>query len=166
MHLDKKAVTLGAAAVTAAIVLGALAGAITGVLTALAGLVSAMLWQWASARQAMARVSLSRVQVAAHDLAPPFAEASSPAGYLQAEAAVVSFWPRRELDLLRGWLVSDRPADVALVTGQAGAGNTRMALQLAAPGRRPAKQPSARTRLLRLSPSALTTYATPACRPG
>lgn len=113
-----------------AVVLGALAGAIAGVVAALAGLVPAVLWQVASGRQAKAGAAADLLAAAAREMAPQSAGEISPAGYLRPEAAVVSFWPREELDWLRGWLASGRQADVALVTGQAGAGKTRLALRL------------------------------------
>lgn len=130
MRLDKRAVTLGVAAVAVAVVLGALAGAVAGVVAALAGLAPAVLWQVASGRQAVAGAAADSLAAAARDMAPQSAGEVSPAGYLRPEAAVVSFWPREELDWLRGWLASGRRADVALVTGQAGAGKTRLALRL------------------------------------
>jgi tetratricopeptide (TPR) repeat protein len=131
MRLDKRAVALGIAAVAVAVLLGALAGAVAGVLAALAGLVPAVLWQVASGRQAGTGAAAGLLAAAARDMAPPSGEVVSLAGYLRPEAAVVSFWPRAELDWLRGWLASGRRADVALVTGQAGAGKTRLALRLA-----------------------------------
>jgi tetratricopeptide (TPR) repeat protein len=132
VRFDKWTYVIGGAAVAAAVVLGALAGARPGVLTALAGLMSAVLWQTAANHRANMQASSDLLQTAERELAPPHADADSPAMYLRAEAAVVPFQQRPELATLRNWLVSDRQADVALVIGEGGAGKTRLALQLAA----------------------------------
>ena len=52
------------------------------------------------------------------------------ARYLRPENAVVGFWPRRGLRALREWAFSTLGADIGLVTGEGGAGKTRLALQL------------------------------------
>ena len=132
MRFDKWTYVIGGAAVAAAAVLGALAGARPGVLAALAGLASAVLWQAAANHRAKLQATSDLLQTAERELAPPQADADSPAMYLRAETAVVPFQQRPELATLRDWLLSDRQADVALVIGEGGAGKTRLALQLAA----------------------------------
>ena len=140
MRLDKRTWVTGGLAVAAVVVLGALAGALAGtragVLAALAGLVPAVLFQaWVDRRRTLtARTAI--LDEARVTLAPPEATKAEgvPGGvarYLRPEEAVVEFWPRPELGALRDWLVSDRLADVRLVTGEGGAGKTRLALQLA-----------------------------------
>ena len=52
------------------------------------------------------------------------------ARYLRPEEAVVPFRARPELDELLGWCVSGGHAAVRLVTGDGGAGKTRLALRL------------------------------------
>ena len=51
--------------------------------------------------------------------------------YLRPEEAVVRFWPRPELDELMRWCTSREHTAVRLVTGDGGAGKTRLALELA-----------------------------------
>jgi hypothetical protein len=136
VRLDKWTWVIGGLAVAAAIVLGALAAAWAGVLAALAGLVPAVLWQAAANRRSTLAARTGILDEAQVALAPPGpAEAEGVPGgvarYLRPEEAVVDFWPRPELGVLRDWLVSDRRADVQLVTGEGGAGKTRLALQLA-----------------------------------
>ena len=136
VRLDKWTWVIGGLAVAAAVVLGALAAAWAGVLAALAGLVPAVLWQAAANRRSRLAARNGILNEARVALVPPGpAEAEKVPGgvarYLRPEEAVVEFWPRPELGALRGWLVSDRPADVQLVTGEGGAGKTRLALQLA-----------------------------------
>jgi hypothetical protein len=136
VRLDKWTWVIGGLAVAAAVVLGAWAAGWAGVLAALAGLVSAVLWQVAANRRSTLATQTGILNAARLTLAPPGpAEAErAPGGvarYLRPEEAVVEFWPRPELGALRDWLVSDRLADVQLVTGENGAGKTRLALQLA-----------------------------------
>lgn len=57
--------------------------------------------------------------------------ADSPASYLRAEARLVPYWPTAALDALLGWLTSDGALATQLVVGPAGAGKTRLALELA-----------------------------------
>jgi hypothetical protein len=52
------------------------------------------------------------------------------AWYLRPEAEVVAFWPRPELDELRQWCVNGGHLAVRLVSGDGGAGKTRLAVQL------------------------------------
>ena len=136
MRLDKWTWVIGGCAVAAAVVLGARAAAWAGVLAALAGLASTVLWQAAANRRSTLAARTGILDEARVVLAPPGpAEAEGVPGgvarYLRPEEAVVEFWPRPELGALLDWLVSDRPADVQLVTGEGGAGKTRLALQLA-----------------------------------
>ena len=131
MRFDKWTLVLGAAAVVLAVVLGALAGALAGVLTALSGAVFVVLWQIASNRQARIQAGSDRLRAAAAQMALPQGLSDSPAGYLRAEEQVVSFRPRPELDVLRDWLAAENPAGVRLVTGDAGSGKTRLAIELA-----------------------------------
>jgi hypothetical protein len=136
VRLDKWTWVIGGLAVAAVVVLGALAGARAGVLAALAGLVPPVLWQAAANRRSTLAARTAILDEARVTLAPPqSAEAEGVPGgvarYLRPEEAVVEFWPRPELGALRDWLVSDRLADVQLVTGEGGAGKTRLALQLA-----------------------------------
>ncbi len=140
MRLDKWTWVIGGLAVAAVVVLGALAGAragvLAGVLAALAGLVPPVLWQAAANRRGALATRTGILDEARVTLAPPeSAEGEGVPGgvarYLRPEEAVVEFWPRPELGALRDWLVSNRLADVQLVTGEGGAGKTRLALQLA-----------------------------------
>lgn len=136
VRLDKWTWVIGGLAVAAAVVLGALAAAWAGALAALAGLASTVLWQAAANRRSTLAARTGLLDEARVTLAPPGpAEAAGVPGgvarYLRPEEAVVGFWPRPELGALRDWLVSDRLADVQLVTGEGGAGKTRLALQLA-----------------------------------
>src|SRR5580658_162913 len=122
---------LGAAAVVLTVVLGALAGALAGVLTALSGAAFVVLWQVASDRQAKVRAGSDQLGEAAARMALPRALSGSPAGYLRAEEQVVSFRRRPEFGVLRDWLAAEIPAGVRLVTGAAGSGKTRLAIELA-----------------------------------
>ncbi len=132
MRLDKWTVVLGVLAVAATVVLGALAGAAAGALTALAGAVFAVGWQVAASRQARIQGEHDRLREAETGLALPDGQAVSPAGYLRPEAGVVAFRDRPQMAALRSWLVSPALTGVQLVTGPAGSGKTRLALQLAA----------------------------------
>ena len=53
------------------------------------------------------------------------------AALLRPQAQVVPFWPRPELSELRGWCRAPVHVAVRLVTGEGGAGKTRLAVQLA-----------------------------------
>lgn len=135
MRFDKPTIMVGAAAVVATVVLGALAGALAGVLAALAGAVLVIGWQIATGRQLQVQEKGDLLGAAARELVPPAPVAGAPAGYLRPEAEVVGFRHREELDRLREWLVSPALTGVQLVTGQAGSGKTRLALQLATEAR-------------------------------
>src|SRR5215470_2194585 len=52
-------------------------------------------------------------------------------GLLRPEAQVVPFWPRPELGELLGWCKAPGQVTVRLVTGEGGAGKTRLAIELA-----------------------------------
>jgi tetratricopeptide (TPR) repeat protein len=131
VRFDKWTYVLAAAAVGAAVVLGYWAGAEAGVLTALAGLVSAALWEAMKDRCKEIKTRADLLETADRVLVPRKIAHGGAARYLRPEEAVVRFWPRHELTVLREWLVSDRPAGIRLVTGEGGAGKTRLAIQLA-----------------------------------
>ena len=137
---------LGALAVVLAVGLGAvaatLAGKAAGAVAALAGLVSPPLLSVALDRQARNRARQQRREDRLQQFGPPqSANAAEPrkaaiaesgvASYLRPENQVVSFRDRPELDQLVAWCESAEHAGVRLVTGQGGAGKTRLALQLA-----------------------------------
>jgi tetratricopeptide (TPR) repeat protein len=136
MRFDKWTVVIGAATVAVTTVLGALAGlrtgVLAGVLTALAGAAFATGWPIAANRWSKIRDKREQVRQAERKLAQPRPLTCSPAGYLRPEAEIVSFRDRPQLGALRDWLVSPDLTGVRLVTGQAGSGKTRLALQLAA----------------------------------
>jgi hypothetical protein len=145
--IDSRTVALALLSVVAAVVLGfeagVHAGALAGVLAALAGFVPAVVWELTgdrrkrNARAAERRKAALKAFVPA--VAPPAADgvvAGSPgehsaAWYLRPEAQVVAFRPRPELDRLREWCVAGGRLGVRLVTGEGGAGKTRLTLQLA-----------------------------------
>ena len=81
----------------------------------------------------MRKIRLSRKLggPADQELAPPSLSAESPATYLRAEARLVSYWPSQDFESLRDWLTSDEASAARLVIGPAGAGKTRLALELA-----------------------------------
>jgi len=130
---DKKTIVVGAAALAAAGGLGAWAGvsagAPAGALAALAGLVTPPLLQVAIDHQGRVRGRARLLSDADEELVPPVLDGGA-AQYLRPERKVVEFWPRPELGDLHQWAGSVRHADVALVTGEGGAGKTRLALQL------------------------------------
>ena len=146
--IDSRIVALALLSVVAAVVLGfeagVHAGAWAGVLAALAGFVPAVVWELTGDRRKRnARVAERReaaLKAFVPAVAPPAADgtvAGSPGGhsaawYLRPEAQVVAFRPRPELSRLREWCVAGGRLGVWLVTGEGGAGKTRLALQLAA----------------------------------
>ena len=148
MGIDSRTVALAVLSVVAAVVLGfeagVHAGALAGVLAALAGFVPAVVWELTrDRRERNARVAERRkaaLKAFVPAVAPPAAGgavAGSPGGhgaawYLRPEAQVVAFRPRPELSRLREWCVAGGRLGVRLVTGEGGAGKTRLALQLAA----------------------------------
>ena len=109
--------------------LGVLAGGWAGVLAAFAGLIPAVLWQIAIDRRRRDNDQAELLEDAARRLVPP-GMTGGVARYLRPENAVVGFWPRRGLRALREWAFSTLGADIGLVTGEGGAGKTRLALQL------------------------------------
>jgi hypothetical protein len=146
--IDSRTVALAVLSVVAAVVLGfeagVRAGALAGVLAALAGFVPAVVWELTrDLRERNARVAERRkaaLKAFVPAVAPPAAGgavAGSAGGrgaawYLRPEAQVVAFRPRPELSQLRAWCVAGGRLGVRLVTGEGGAGKTRLALQLAA----------------------------------
>ena len=132
MRLDKWTVVIGAATIVATITLAAAGAALPGVLTVLAGAVFAVGWQAAAGHRAKVQQETDLLNDAARNLSLPRTENASPAGYLRPEEQVVSFRPRAELDVLQDWLISPARTAVQLVTGPAGSGKTRLAIQLAA----------------------------------
>ena len=146
VRIDSQTVALAVLSVALAVVLGfeagVHAGATAGVLAALAGLLPAVVWETTrDRRKRTARVQERReaaLKAFATAVAPPDVDgtgAPSPGGhnaawYLRPEARVVGFWPRPELDRLREWCATGGRLGVRLVTGEAGAGKTRLALQL------------------------------------
>ncbi len=145
--IDSRTVALAVLSVVAAVVLGfeagVHAGALAGVLAALAGFVPAVVWELTrDRRERNARVA-ERRKAALKAFVPAVAApaaggavAGSPGGhsaawYLRPEAQVVAFRPRPELSRLREWCVAGGRLGVRLVTGEGGAGKTRLALQLA-----------------------------------
>ena len=135
MRFDGRTVAIALASVVVALVVGAIAGtksgAAAGALGALASLlagavfwVATDLWQRYIAR-------VNRRQEVLRRFAPRELTAGLPvAHYLWPEEAVVPFRPRPELDELMAWCASGEHAAVRLVTGDAGAGKTRLARQL------------------------------------
>jgi hypothetical protein len=129
VRLDRFTYVIGGAAVGVAIVLGVLAGGRAGVLAACAGLIPAVLWQIATDRRRRDKDQAELLEDADRRLVPP-GVTGGVARYLRPENAVVGFWPRRELQALHEWAVSSLGTDIGLVTGEGGAGKTRLALQL------------------------------------
>ena len=128
MRLDKWTYIIGAATVATATELGLLAAGKPGALGAFAGLVPAVLWQIAADRRKKTRERDELLDRAAQQLVPPELPGGA-AKYLRPEDQVVKFWPRPELAVLRSWSVSTRHTDIQLITGEGGAGKTRLALQ-------------------------------------
>ncbi|MGH3221402.1 MAG: tetratricopeptide repeat protein [Streptosporangiaceae bacterium] len=147
MGVDSRTVALAVLSVVLAMVLGfeagVHAGAVAGVLAALAGFVPAVVWELtrerrernarvAEARKAALNAFTSLALPDAGDAAAGSAGGHSAAWYLRPEAGVVAFRPRPELEQLRHWCAAGGRLRVRLVTGEGGAGKTRLALQLAA----------------------------------
>ena len=131
MRLNKRTYVLGGITIVATVALGYWAGAVAGAIAAFAGLASAALLEITKDNRDEATARRELLEHADRDLAPPQILEGGAAKYLRPEAAVVEFWPRAELTALREWLLSDRAADIRLVTGEGGSGKTRLALQLA-----------------------------------
>src|SRR5580658_7509502 len=112
VRLDKRTYVLAGITVAAAVTLGYWAGAWAGVLAAFAGLIPAIFWEAAKDQREKARAKAELLAAAAGGLAPPQIMEGGVVRYLRPEAAIVSFWPRPELAVLREWLVSDRPAGI------------------------------------------------------
>lgn len=135
MKLDGRTVTTVLAAVVVALVVGAIAGtthgAAAGAVGALASLLAGACF-WVATEMWHRNITLeNRRQEVLRRFAPRELTASPPvAHFLWPEEAVVPFRPRPELDELMAWCVSGGHAAVRLVTGDAGAGKTRLARQL------------------------------------
>ncbi|MGI9006377.1 MAG: hypothetical protein ACR2FU_09300 [Streptosporangiaceae bacterium] len=130
VRIDKWTYAIGTAAIAVAVVLGALAGKWPGALTGLAGIVSAALWQVAADRRKTVRADAAILADAEIHLVPTGPVPGGAAQYLRPETEVVNFRPRPELVILRDWIVSPSQTGIQLVTGEGGAGKTRLALQL------------------------------------
>lgn len=135
MRFDGRTGAVALASVVVALLLGAVAGtksgASAGALAALASLLAgAVFWvatdQW---QRHLARVN-QRQEVLRTFAPRELMDALPVAHYLWPEEAVVPFRARPELDELMTWCVSGGHAAVRLVTGDAGAGKTRLARQL------------------------------------
>ena len=146
--IDSRTVALAVLSVVLAVVLGfeagVHAGAAAGVLAALAGLLPAVVWELTRDRREQNARAAERRQAALKAFAPApeppaaggavarSADGHSSAWYLRPEAQVVPFRPRPERNQLQEWCVAGGRLGVRLVTGEGGAGKTRLALQLAA----------------------------------
>ncbi len=146
VRLDKWSYVIGSASVVLAGLLGYLAGGRAGILAAFAGLIPPVLWQAMTERRARTRAERKLLRIAgerfvapqiplpAADPSPVEDEDARPPGsvlrYLRAEAEIVAFRARPELDVLHAWAAADPRVDVHLVVGEGGAGKTRLALQL------------------------------------
>jgi hypothetical protein len=141
--IDSRSVALAVLTVAAAVGLGFAAGAWAGVVTAFAGLVPTALWETTRERRERNKTAARRREKALAIFAPPIEVADAgvevagddpaergAAWYLRPEAQVVSFRPRPELGELLEWCVTVGHLGVRLVTGDGGAGKTRLAVQL------------------------------------
>jgi hypothetical protein len=128
VRFDKPAYIIGAAAIAVGGVLGFLAAGRPGILAAFAGLIPPVLWQVVTDRHNKNKARREQLVQAARKFVPQQLSGGV-ARYLRPEAAIVTFWPRPELFTLHGWAASPLRADVQLVTGEGGAGKTRLALQ-------------------------------------
>ncbi|MGO8883313.1 MAG: hypothetical protein ACLQI7_06365, partial [Streptosporangiaceae bacterium] len=129
MRFDKWTYIIGATALGVAVALGVLAGGLAGALAALAGLIPVVLWERAADRRREIKAQAELLEDAGRRLVPPEVSGGV-ARYLRPEAEIVDFWPRQELQDLRAWAASSLGTDIRLVTGEGGAGKTRLALQL------------------------------------
>jgi tetratricopeptide (TPR) repeat protein len=128
--LNGRTVALALAAVVVCFVVGAIAGPGVGLAT-LGGLLAGALF-WAATVEWQRRIEQrNRLKEVHQAFAPPaLMEALPVAYYLRPEEAVVPFRPRPELDELMAWSVSEAHTAVRLVTGEAGAGKTRLVQRL------------------------------------
>ena len=137
--INSRVVTLVLLTLAVAVGLSFIAGAWAGVGLTLAALVSTALWEITRERQKQNAAEAKRRETALTTFAPTAAVASADvealvergaAWYLRPEAEVVAFWSRPELDELRQWCVNGGHLAVRLVSGDGGAGKTRLAVQL------------------------------------
>jgi hypothetical protein len=148
MRADPQTVAIGTAGALVTVAFGALAGSTigpaAGALAALGGLAGTAAAAVVQERQARDSVRAKRKQELLEMFAFPRSlyseedEESSPgeqpslsvACFLRAEEEVVPFWARPELDELLAWCGAGAHVGVRLVTGEGGAGKTRLLLQL------------------------------------
>jgi len=135
VRFDGRTVAIALASVVVALLFGAIAdtksGAAAGALAALASLLAGAVF-WAATDQWQRHTArVNKRQEALSRFAPrELTDALPVAQYLWPEEAVVPFRARPELDELMAWCVSGGHAAARLVTGEAGAGKTRLARQL------------------------------------
>ena len=137
--INSRVVGLALLTLAVAVGLSFVAGAWAAVLLTLAALLSAALWEITHERQKQNAAEAKRRETALTTFAPSPAVASADvealvehgaAWYLRPEAEIVTFWPRPELEDLRQWCVNRGHLAVSLVSGDGGAGKTRLAVQL------------------------------------
>ena len=147
VRLDRGSLGLGLLAVGLAVGLGTLAGSTAGtaagILAALVGLIPPVLLTKATEWRERTALRKQRSDDLIASFQPP-GPTSKPiattdfndsggggvAWLLRPENKIVSFWPRPELSTLREWCATREHVAVSLVTGQAGTGKTRIALEL------------------------------------
>ena len=148
MRVDSRTVAVAAAGVLVTVALGAqvgsTAGAAAGVIASLAGLAGSAVVTIVQVRQSQQAAEETRTQELLEMFAPPRPlddradqgvspgerPALSVARYLRADEQVVPFRGRPELDELLAWCGAGGRVRVRLVTGDGGAGKTRLALRL------------------------------------
>lgn len=162
---DSQAVGIGALALLLAVALGAAAGitagAAAGVLAALAGLLASAVLSVAMKRRSRNAAWEEHRQDLLEVFAPPLLAGSKDRGeqaglavarYLRPEEEVVPFRVRSELGDLLTWCGTAEHVAARLVTGDGGAGKTRLALRLSqelvADGWQPLWVPRGRERLV------------------
>ena len=139
---------IGVCAVVLAVVLGWVAGTWigpgAGVLFSLASLVPPAVWVAATERRQRVNAEEKERQEILREFAPPApmaddddeqampgqAAGRAVARYLRPEEAVVPFRDSRELAELLAWCIAGGHVGVRLLTGEGGAGKTRLALRL------------------------------------
>ena len=132
MRLDRGTLLIALAATVLAVRLATTGGAVAAVIGAVAaGVVAAALWQlrldWLARAAHVAELEKKEKLYAL----PGPAREGGVAQFLRPEEEVVPFWPRPELEELLTWVASEQHVAVQLITGEAGAGKTRLARQLA-----------------------------------
>jgi hypothetical protein len=133
MRLDKVTLLIAIIATALAVMLATAGGAVATVIGAVAaGIVAAALWQLRLDQVArVARIAEFEKRQRQYTLPGPSADGGI-TQFLRPEEEVVAFWPRSELAELLTWVVSMQHVGIQLVIGEAGAGKTRLARQLAA----------------------------------